>query len=581
MNKAQIIDFNIKSFFRGCVWNFREYPDKEIAEHFSHKKNYILDLTDIDGTTLFYDIKDIFVCMFANDEPYTYKSKAFTSTLSIHKFMHQYGYKDFSYITDVAKADDEWLEFWQDNGKTYMYSLQHVISNCKFILTEYRDTRTGLDRNIWRFCDMKINDERLNKSIERNVINFWNIENEENRELLKLWFQHLIGGTELAYSTIYGRFTLMTSFVSFLKDKSLLDVSHADIESYRSHSRLSAGRNNHLVSDLNKFYKYLKVKDRYSGKIPVNEQDIMVNVTKYIKTSVSDYTIREIFKHLHLLPEAYMLMYLINLFTGIRISDICQLKTDCLYDNEHGYFLTHDCQKMQDVGAIPISKELYDMIKARITWANENECEYLFPSKKNKELPYLSRTYRYNMQKIMEGWGIKNPDGTPYHFTTHSYRHTIATTLAKMGMPSALIQIGVLHHTEINMSRHYIEDDADSQLQTINETGLNISGNSEIIIASDDTVLPNGYCGMPLKIQCDKLKTCLNCEYFRTSLKFLEVHEQHLKNLNEQITYFKANGYTQNLAFSEKEKAKLELIIAKLNELKGDCENENSFITTE
>lgn len=581
MNKKQIVDFNIISFFKGCVWDFRAYPDKEIAEYFSHKKNYILDLSGIVKTPLFNDIKDIFVCMFANGEPYTYKSKAFPQTLLIHEFMLQYGYEDFSYIKDTDKADSEWQKFWQDRGKVYLHDLQYVISNCKFILQEYRDTKTGLDRNFWRLSDMQINEERLNKSKESTVMNFWKIKNEENRELLKLWFKHLIGGTELAYSTIYERFSLCNMFITYLGNKSLLDVTHSDVEDYRSKTNLAADRNNHLISDLNEFYKYLQVKGKYSGKIPVNEQDAMVNTPKYIKTSVSDYTIGEIFKHIHTLPEHYRLMYLINLFTGIRISDICQLKTDCLYENEHGYFLSHDCQKMQNVGAIPICKELYDLIRGRIEWANNNNYEYLFPSEKDKKLPYNSHTYRTNMQKIMENWGIKNSNGTLYHFTTHAYRHTIATTLARMGMPSALIQIGILHHTEINMSRHYIEDDADNQLQVLNETGLNISGNTEIIIASDDSALPNGFCGMPLRIRCDKMNACLNCEYFRTSLKFLEVHEQHLENLNEQITYFKTNGYTQNLAFAEKEKARLELIIAKLKELKGGCENENSFITAE
>lgn len=579
MNKKQIVDFNIISFFKGCVWDFTTYPDKEIAEHFSHKKTFSLDLSGIVGTPLFSDIKDIFVCVFVNAEPYTYKSKAFPYMLSIHEFMIEQGYKDFSCIDDTKKADEEWQMFWSNKGRKYLHDLRYVISNCKFILQEYRDTRTGLDRNFWRLSDININNVRLNKSKESTVMNFWKIENEENRELLKLWFKHLIGGTELAYSTVYERFSLCNMFITYLGDKSLLDVTHNDIEDYRSKANLSADRNNHLISDLNEFYRYLQVKNRFSGKIPVNEQDAMVNTPKYIKTSVSDYTIGEIFKHIHTLPVGYMLMYLINLFTGIRISDICQLKTDCLYKNEHGYFLAHDCQKMQDVGAIPICQELHDMVNARIAWANGNNYEYLFPSEKDKKLPYNSHTYRTNMQKIMKGWSIKNPDGTPYHFTTHAYRHTIATTLAKMGMPSALIQIGILHHTEINMSRHYIEDDTDSQLQQLNEKGLNTSGNADITISSNDTVLPNGFCGMPLRIHCDKINSCLNCEYFRTSIKFLEIHEQHLEKLDEQIAYFKVMGYTQNLAFAEKEKEKLELIITKLHELEGEYNENDSLIT--
>lgn len=581
MNKKQIVDFNIKSFFKGCVWDFQTYPDKEIAEHFSHKKTYRLDLSGIVGTSLFNDIKDIFVCVFANGEPYTYKSTAFPYMFSIHEFMTTQGYEDFSQISNAKKADEEWQAFWSNKGRKYLNDLQHIISKCIFILNEYRDTRTGLDRNFWRLSDMKINDERLNKSTSRAVMDFWKIENEENRELLKLWFKHLIGGTELAYSTIYQRFFLCNMFVSYLGDKSLLDVTHSDIEDYRSKANLAADRNNHLISDLNGFYKYLQVKKVFNGKIPVNELDVMENKPKYIKTSVSDYTITKIFKHLHTLKDSYMLMYLINLFTGIRISDICQLKTDCLYTNEHGFFLAHDCQKMQDTGAIPICKELYDLINERIAWANSNNCKYLFPSEKDKSLPYNSQTYRRNMQKITDQWDIKNPDGTLYHFTTHAYRHTIATTLAKMGMPSALIQIGILHHTEIDMSRHYIEDDADSQFQEMNEKGLNISGDTDVSILSDNAVLPNGFCGMPLRFHCDKISTCLTCDYFRTNLKFLEVHEKHLEKLNEQIAYFSAMGYAQNLAFAEKEKESLELIIAKLHELKGERHENNNLITAD
>lgn len=570
MNKKQIVDFQTRSFFLGCAWDFRAYPDEEIARHFSHKRGFFLDLSGIAGTGLFNDIKDIFVCAFVNGEPYAYDSKAFPYMLSIHEFMQAQGYETFSCIKDTAKADGEWQAFWGGKGRKCTNGLRYAISQCKYTLEEYRDTRAGLDRNLWRLSDMKINDERLDKSKTLTAMNFWKIGNEENRELLKLWFRHLIGGTELAYSTIYKRFLLCSAFLAYLGDKSLLDLKHSDIEDYRSHARLNADNNNHFIGSINSLYKYLQAKGRFHGKIPVNEQDIMAIVPKYIKTSVSDYTIGEIFRHLHTLPDTCMLMYLINLFTGIRISDICQLKTGCLYENEHGCFLSHDCQKMQDVGAIPISRELYGMIGERIKYAEDNGHEYLFPSENDKTLPYHSGTYRAKMQKIMEGWGIKNPDGTPYHFTTHAYRHTIATTLAKMGMPSALIQIGVLHHTEIDMSRHYIEDDADSQLHTLNETGLNIAGNPCPMVMSGDAVLPNGFCGMPPRIHCDRINACLHCQHFRTSIKFLEVHEKHLENLDEQIKYFKANGYTQNLSFAEKEKAALEVIITKLKELEGD-----------
>ena len=580
MNKTQIVDFNIKSFFSGCVWDFKKYPDTEIAAYFAKKHKSVLDLTSISGTSLFTDIKDIFMCVFVNGEPYTYKSKAFPSMLFIHEFMLEQGYADFTSITDDRKADEEWQNYWSTVKKrVYLQDIQYVISNCKFALMEYRDKRTGLDRNFWRLSDMNINAERLNKTKERTILNFWRIENETNRELIKVWFKYQMGCTELSYSTIYERFSLCCNFLSYVGSKSLLDLTHDDIEKLRIDNKLSADRNNHLMNDLEELYRHLQAKGLFHGTIPVIEQDYMENEKHYIQTSVSDYTIHEIFKHLHTLRKDYLLIYLINVFTGIRISDICQLTTDCLYSNEHGYFLSHTCQKMQDVGAIPICKELYDMIQKRIEWANNNKYLYLFPSAKNKQLPYNSGTYRRNMKKFMSEWNIKNPDGTPYNFTTHAYRHTIATTLSRMGMPTVLIQLGVLHHKEINMSRHYIESDSEHQLELINIKCINSVG--ELLpISCSDSVVANGYCGMPLRIHCDKINACLNCEYFRTSVQFLDVHEKHLENLNNQIEYYKANGYKENLLFAEKEKEKLELIINKLKEIKGAEDNENKLINT-
>ena len=40
-----------------------------------------------------------------------------------------------------------------------------------FILNEFRDTRSGLDRNYWRLQDMCINEERINKlTVDENKL---------------------------------------------------------------------------------------------------------------------------------------------------------------------------------------------------------------------------------------------------------------------------------------------------------------------------------------------------------------------------------------------------------------------------
>lgn len=570
MNKTEITNIDVIRFFQGCIWDFKTYPNEEIASYFSKKETTVLDLTSIQGTQLFTDIKDIFICIFINEEPYTYKSKAFPSMMFIHEFMLAQGYKDFMSITDNEKVDKEWQNYWATiKGKIYLHDLRYVISNCKFILNEYRDIRTGLNRNLWRMSDLNINAERINITRDIPQMNFWNVINDSSRELLKIYFRYLLGTTELSYSTIYGKYVRIAAFCNFYKAKSLLEITREDIINYRTIKNITASVNNHLLKDLAEVYRYLSAKKFYNGTIPVQSCDYMEVPRKHNYNTVPDETIIETFRYLHTLRQDYLLIYLIDIFTGIRITDICQLQTDCVMRNENGYFIFHDVQKMQDVGGIPICKELYEMIMKRISEMNKINSIYLFPSDKNTKLPYKASTYRRNMQKIINQWNIKLPNGEPYHFVTHAFRHTIATQLYKMGMPSSLIQLGILHHVEINMSRSYIDNTDEMQLELLTEKGV-FKTQINTDTSNSDAVLPNGYCHMPVNLQCPNASACLNCKYFRTSIKFLDVHKKHLAAINEQIEYYRTNDFQQNLVFALAEKEKLELIIENLEKIKGD-----------
>lgn len=581
MNKAQVTDFRIKSFFRKDVWDFKKYPDEEVATYFSKKRTTVIDVTSIKDSQLHTDLRDIFSCIFANGEPFSYKSKAFPSFFFLLEFMQAYGYNSFAEITDTDKISQEWLQFWTNKGKLYLHDYRYVIEKCIFALKEFRDARTGLDRNYWRISDMKLNDERICKTYSKSIMNFWTITNESNRELVKIWFKYLIGGTELSYRTIYERFNKCVQFVEYLGNKSLLDVIPDDVTNYRVYKPMNSDLNNHFLIMLKGLYRYLNVKG-YDCKCPVLDSHYMENEYNYILNTVSEFTILEIFKHVHKLPENYKLIFLIDLFTGMRISDICQLQDDCLYKSEHGFFIGHDVQKMQDVGGIPICKELYDLIMDRINYIHDLDYKetYLFPSCKKINHPFNSGTYRDNMKKYMKEWNIKTDSGDDYNFVTHAFRHTISTQLYDMGMPVAMIQLGILHHQAIDMSRHYIEITTDTHKKSMQKHSLDAASDyPNPPITSNDAVLPNGYCGMPAKLQCPNLNSCLTCQFFRTSIKFLDVHKQHLEKTNEQIKYYEDNNFKQNLSSALQVKENLELIIAKLEEIK-EGDNDGTDITT-
>lgn len=571
MNKAEITDINVNRFFKGYVWDFKTYPNEEVAKYFSNKKKTVVDVSDIKDTQLYYDIRDILVCCMVNGEPYPYKSKYFSILFLLPDFMATVGYENFLCLNDWEDVSKKWCDYLTRKGRKDLHGYHSTLIQCYYTILEFRDTRKGLDRNLWRLEDIKINNERINKAGDQIQLNFWNILNDETREYLKIYFKYLFGGTELAYSTIYNHFHRVSIFFNFFKEKSLLDITHDDVVKYRAEKNSSAGHNNHLMNSLVGIYKYLSAKELFNGICPVTKLDFAPNDRKHKYNTVPDEVIIETFRHLHTLSKDYLLIYLINVFTGIRISDICQLKTDCLNKNDTGYYLSHNVQKMQNVGSIPIAKELYELIQERISYANLHGCIYLFTASRDNTKPYDAAQYRKKMKKFVTGWDIKMPDGTPYNFVTHAFRHTIATTLYKMGMPSALIQLGILHHVEINMSRSYVDIDNESQLKLMEENRMFIPSEMKFEKESEaDSVLPNGYCHMPPQIHCPNMSACLNCKFFRTSLKFLDVHEKHLAELNERIVYYKANGFKQNLNFAESEKEKLEVIITKLKEIEGD-----------
>ncbi len=578
MNKLQINNISIHRFFmRSCVWNFKEYPEEDVRQYFSKKRNTLLDLTEIQDTPLFEDIRDIFISIFVNKKPCSYRGKAFPSFMYLAEFMNAYGYDSFAEVKDPAKTSEEWLQFWSAKGKIYLQDYVQVINNSLFIINEFRDTRSGLDRNYWELEKMGINEERINKTVSNQSINFWRIQNVANRELVKSWMKYLVGTTELSVATITNHYSRLSLFVNSIGEKSLLDVTNEDIKQYRAVSQFSSDRNNHFANTVQQFYKFLSVKQIYTDVIPVLKNDYVNNDYTFKSNLVSQDIIFQLFWHIHELPDDYLLIFLIDLFTGIRISDICQLEPNCIYQNEHGYFLCHDVQKMQDVGGIPIAKELYELIVKRIKYIKSLDYEekYLFPSVKKKNYPFNSQTYSNSMKRYVRSWGIKTDDGDEYNFVTHAFRHTISTELYRLGMSSTLIQIGILHHKEIQMSMKYIEIDAETQRQARKSVGLNAKSDlTDKVISENSTALPNGFCGMPHMMHCPNMNACLTCEFFRTSIEFLDVHKQYLETVNERIKSYETNEYKQNLAFALEEKRHLELIIAKLEEIGG-----NSHVT--
>lgn len=155
-----------------------------------------------------------------------------------------------------------------------------------------------------------------------------------------MWFRYLLGSTELALSSLINMLSLITGFCNYLGEIKIEDTDRILFLGYLDTLRdLKTYTYNRNINSISNFYKYLAIKETYKNETPVLRTDFKQREPEHHFNSVSEYVILQIFRHLYELPFDLKLMYLINYSTGLRVSDLCQLETDCLLKSEKCYFI--------------------------------------------------------------------------------------------------------------------------------------------------------------------------------------------------------------------------------------------------
>lgn len=280
-------------------------------------------------------------------------------------------------------------------------------------------------------------------------------------------------------------------------------------------------------------------------------------------------------------------MFLILYCTGMRVSELCQLKVNCLYEANNKNFIRYTSQKMQKEVTNPIPENLYIMIRNFIEYEkikyNYKEM-YLFPIKPNE--PYLANRVRTDINRAFNKHKIINNDGSLYRFKPHDYRHTLGTQMLERDIPLSIIQ-RILHHDSIEMTLSYAEVNDKRRINKYKEF-INIKGKELVNYAEKDIeefarvewlrenvnaqVLPNGICILPVKLnKCPHANSCLTCKYFATTLEYIDIHKAQLKQIDEYLDIARRNNWKRQIETNEETKTNLINIIEKLESLKG-CE---------
>lgn len=576
----------IDKFFKNDILDFKLFPEKEIADYFSSKYNHIMDVSKISSSKLKNELKDFIKLIFTGNASMTYTSRYLWE---LHYFLVFVKDLEITSIFDIS-CDEMREEYLMHRNIKDENNAKRLVNAIYFHLTELYDTRTGFNRDIWVLKNFKIEEIRLNPTAKIDNISFISIKNLENRELLKKYVKYLISCTEYSLSTIVNILNICGNFSNYI-EISILDAKEEDCKKYFDEVNKITKRSdvyNKHVAAISNFINYLIIQNIYKNPNPVTKAHSHKKQYEYKQTAISDFVIIQIFNKLKLLPLMLRTMYVLNFCTGMRISDICQLKSNCLITDKGHFFIKHYVQKMKKYQINIIPESVYKMVQEQIKAVKETTTDkkgvfYIFPAPKKKDAPCSTNYYSKQMKKHMAEWKIKNEDGSLYDFKSHTYRHTIATELLNhYDVDLSIIQLGVLGHTEINMSLCYAErrDERKSKYQKV-YTG--IDGISQILETEerdDDQILSNGICTSPLKIgACPHYEACLNCEFFLTNIDYLELHKQQLADIEKKIPLYESNGWNINLQTARRQCDSLRKIIHSLEEIQQEGGNIASTTT--
>ena len=218
-----------------------------------------------------------------------------------------------------------------------------------------------------------------------------------------------------------------------------------------------------------------------------------------------------------------------------------------------------------------------------------NPERYLFNTYEgiNTGLPYSKPAFAKAVQDMINRKGILGADGKPYHFKTHSLRHTRASEYAEQGMPIGVIQ-RMLGHCSLQMSLHYAKVSDNVLYKKWKETEtlgiLHLAATppgKEPTAAPTGTVsyehvrkgldavrVPFGVCFKPSKLPCKtQLKHCLECASFCSTRENESEYREEIRRVGAQIALGKRLGRQE---WVDKNQEYLELLMAMVERIRQE-----------
>lgn len=443
-----------------------------------------------------------------------------------------------------------------------------------------------VDKDVWDVRNLPIKVE-IPITRPRYIINFTDIYQQEIRSLFKKYTYERLKTKALntCIDDLKG-IKLLSKFLilKYPEMKSLIELDREIIEEFMSYVRTENNLEQRtIVSRIGSVRTFFEISQLLGlngapTKTLITPKDYSCK-TKTNPRFFTDEELKQINENMKELPIQISRMLFVIENVGMRISDLCALKKDCLSTDTKGEYLIRYFQvKSKRYNQVPISVEVAEVIKESIK-SSELEfgvnIKYVFSQ--SKDNPVSTETFSYHLNQLTYKYNILDRKGDILRIESHAFRGTVATQYANLGLSINIIRM-LLGQKSTGAIKHYVQmhevtivdamkEIIDNQNNLIENIGK--VDNMEFIYEEDKnlTPLPNGVCGKPISEgKCTHANACYSCRMFKANKNHLELYKYHLKEAKNNIEIAEINGFERILQVNKELEENLTKIIKKIEE---------------
>lgn len=480
-------------------------------------------------------------------------------------------------------------------------SLYQLENYYKFVDSFYNpDEIFEKDKDIWDIRKLGIKYNVL-PSRPRYTINYTNVKQDWLRQAIKDY--NYIRIPKQAISTVLDdmkAFNLLSEFLSHytIEIGSMSEIDRNTAKAfirYLRTKRFESTTYNRRISAIKTFIEIGNIfeLEGFPTKVIFTKKDFAKRVRK-LPVPFSDDELRQINANMDKLSYPMDAILFVIERHGLRMSDMCSATINvngkyCLKKiDEDNILFTYYQIKTHKTNVISVDSVVAGVIEKCIEMSKESfgdDAKYIFS--KDKNLPVGEETFIYHLNKLCMENNITGDNGELLRIKGHTFRRTLATDYANMGMDLNIIK-SLLGQSKMDVLTHYIKIhgvEMNRYIQPITEEnneliaciGKEIDPISKEEHNGEYLPLSCGYCSKKVNTGiCDHANACYSCKMFIPLKSKLPLYKKQLVGVEISILVCQTKGYERLLEKNLQLRTQLQTIIFELEKEIGYEDRQNS-----